>query len=107
MFFCLRQKALTQERLRRQAGARLDPPERRLKRRGGPESVPVARKNVPGRKSHRVVSAPNDAAGSCNFDAPYVRLNFFDVVIHYASPVPALPRARDALTSPAVRAFQE
>ncbi len=88
----LLQQSLGQKGFRRKTGARLDPSEGRLERRGSPESVPVARKNVPRRESHHVVPAPNDADHSQNFDAPHSRLNFFNVVVHYASPIATLPR---------------
>ncbi len=88
----LLQQSLGQKGFRRKAGARLDPSEGRLERWSGPESVPVARKDVPRCESHHVVPAPNDADHSQNFDAPHSRLNFFNVVVHYTSPIATLPR---------------
>src|SRR5882762_5246200 len=68
------------------ASARLNPPESRLQSRGSPEPAAVCSANIPGREGLTVRPVSNNSGRALDIDAPYIRLNFLNSVIHNASP---------------------
>src|SRR5579872_3742991 len=80
------EQCLSEQRLGRVAGVRLDPAEGRFERACAPEFLAVRVRDLPGRERPAVVPIANDAGDAGYAHPPEVWLSLFNAAFHSALP---------------------